>query len=92
MISSGVAAEHGFDETCWLRLGLDMSNLLAVIYEFPYIVDNYSVVLQGILIFVVIVAKKPVMMNLKAKASELTSSIYSGQGNSSAGMTRVYNL
>ena len=31
LISSGVAAEHGFDETCWLRLGLDMSNLLAVI-------------------------------------------------------------
>ena len=31
LIRSGISAEHGFDETCWLRLGLDMSNLLAVI-------------------------------------------------------------
>ena len=30
LVSSGIAAEHGFDETCWVRLGLDMSNLLAV--------------------------------------------------------------
>ena len=30
MVSTGTATEHGFDETCWVRVGLDMANLLAV--------------------------------------------------------------
>ena len=30
VISSAIAAEDGFDETCLVRLGLDIPNLLAV--------------------------------------------------------------
>jgi len=75
LISSGLAAEHGFDETCLWRLALDMSNLLA-----------------GILIFLVIVAKKPVLLGLKAKASGFTRSIYPSQANNSISNTKATDI
>ena len=34
LISSALAAEHGFDETCYARLALDMANLHAVRFYF----------------------------------------------------------
>eukprot|EP00092_Neocalanus_flemingeri_P030860 GFUD01033514.1.p1 GENE.GFUD01033514.1~~GFUD01033514.1.p1 ORF type:complete len:712 (+),score=129.88 GFUD01033514.1:89-2224(+) len=75
LVSSAIAAEHGFDETCTVRLCIDMANLLA-----------------GVLIFLVIVAKKPVILSLKAKASGITSSIYPSQASSLGGNTKATDI
>jgi len=71
LVTSVISHEHGFDESCYIKIGLDAINLFA-----------------GILIFLVLVAKKPVMMGLKEKASSWRSS----QFNSSVSNTKVTDV
>ena len=72
LISTGIQSEYNRNEHCILLLVLDIPNLLTVnLYLLNAALCTH--VVQGLLIFLVTVAKKPVFLGLKEKATTLVS-------------------
>ena len=99
-MSGVIAHEQGNNNSCHILLGFDTINLLAVstfvLEGNMFVIQSYFInklsglyviicLVQGILIFLVIVAKKPVLIGLKEKASSWRIS----QVNSSTSNTKV---
>ena len=74
LISTGIQSEYNRNEHCILLLVLDIPNLLTVnLYLLMQLSVHNAHVVQGLLIFLVTVAKKPVFLGLKEKATTLVS-------------------
>ena len=71
LISTAIQSEYDRNEHCVLLLVLDIPNLLTV--NLYLLMQLCAPVVQGLLIFLVTVAKKPVFLGLKEKATTLVS-------------------
>ena len=71
LVTAVIAHEYGMDATCYLTMSVDTLNLLSVgtLKADTLIFVLVILTLQGVLIFLVIVAKKSVWLSLKETAT-----------------------